>query len=513
LREPGFLDVEDEAVGICALICSREPGKTLKLGDLSDAYEEYSPHLRQDHPALMMVIERFDDIAYEAEEEALRKIEELSLPSEAEAALKDTIRAWRSPEERLGGGANKEPLWKQAKEMIAKLRLEHERLLIARLPIVNNQESYGAMMAEVEREFCGERTILRGQLRAGRNRHRALLETELQTMYGWPPRGPGPSLKRAARQYVTELGAEHPLVEDFVVAARLHVKEKETKCVQEMADLEKEILRLRALVTADPPAPKLLHEGYLEQLNEKCLEAMQRLETWKQDLGEDSPVYLRFLKSTMGTAKFLDHCEARAAEIADELRPLGARPPPSLEENHVTESRAIGATALAHFLEELQAGGRHAKAAALKAEFSSELKRAEDGVMLFKVDDEDSEGWHMPCGFRNVEASEKAAEAPSPPPPPKEFRMERELPGMKEGESLSMRLHGVSFEDVYRHNEILLLEMCADIIAEECKIPRDCIFNLSFSDPKKTQKKAEDESPVVEDTEELLPDETPSAIG
>merc|ERR1712224_381331 len=59
--------------------------------------------------------------------------------------------------------------------------------------------------------------------------------------------------------------------------------------------------------------------------------------------------------------------------------------------------------------------------------------------------------------------------------------LEKELPGMKDAESLNMLLHGVSFEDVHRHNEILLLEMCADIIAEECNIPRECITNMAFN--------------------------------
>jgi len=242
-----------------------------------------------------------------------------------------------------------------------------------------------------------------------------------------------------------------------------------------------------------------MRDSYAEQLNEKCLEAIQKLDVHKKDLGEDSFVYLRFLKCTLDTGKFLDHCEARAEEIADELRALGPRPPPSLEENHITEARAIGATALAHFLEILEDGGRTSlkrrgstiKAKALKAEFGPELKRAQQAVELFRDPTEEEEGgWHLPPGFSNVDAMLKPPDPPPPPPPPKEIRLERKLPGMRDGEGLSMTLHGVDFEDVYRHNEILLLEMCADIIAEECKIPRDCIFNMSFSEPKKVTEDA-----------------------
>lgn len=123
--------------------------------------------------------------------------------------------SWRCPEDRLSIGAPGAPLFKFAREIIVKQRKEHEQVLIARLPIVNNQEAYNAMMAEVEREFVGTRTVLRGQLRGGRNQHKSVMETEISTMYGWPPQGPGPSLKRAARKYIVEMGVEHPLVEDL----------------------------------------------------------------------------------------------------------------------------------------------------------------------------------------------------------------------------------------------------------------------------------------------------------
>merc|ERR1719272_1480926 len=177
-------------------------------------------------------------------------------------------------------------------------------------------------------------------------------------MYGWPPTGPGPSLKRAARQYTRELGPEHPLVEDFVAAARRHVKRREDSCVEEMVDGEKEILRLRSLVQADPAPPKLMWANYNELCNDSCLEAMNRLEYWLQELGSDAPAYLRFLKTTLGKPAFLDHLEEKTNEVATELRSYGPRPPPSLEENYVTEARAVGATSLAYLLDSLEVDGR-----------------------------------------------------------------------------------------------------------------------------------------------------------
>jgi len=401
--------------------------------------------------------------------------------------------AWRCPESRPGNDA---ALFKQAHETIETLRTQHEQVLIARLPIVSNQEAYGAMIAEVEREFVGARTILRGQLRLARNRHRALLETELQTMYGWPPKGPGPSLKRAARQYLAELGPEHPLVEDFVLAARRHIKEKEDKCIQELGDLEKDILKFRGLVNADPPAPKLMRDSYVEQLNEKSLDAIQRLDLWSKEIGTDSAVYLRFLRSVLDTEPYLDQCEAQASTLVEELRSYGPRPPPSLEENHITEARAIASTSLAFYIEALEADGRSSAAAAFRGEMSGELRRVREAVALFKEPVEENEGWHKPPGYDQLDIPDPPPPPPPPPPPKKEFRLDRELPGMREKEGLTMRLHGVGFEDVNRHHELLLLEMCADIIAEECKIPRDCIFNMSFSDPNKVEAEAEVEAEV-----------------
>jgi hypothetical protein len=503
LRSPRFINVEAEAACVCALICGREEGKALKLGDLSDAFLEYSQHLSAGHPSLAMLLERFDDVVIDAEEDALKRMENVSLPSEAEARLRETMLRWRSPEEKPSpAGGQGTPLFQHARDVIDKLRLAHEQVLIDRLPIVNSQEAYGAMMAEVEREFVGARTILRGQVRGGRNRHRALLETEMQTMYGWPPVGPGPSLKRAARQYIAELGAEHPVVEDFVAAARRHIKLKENKCVEDMAPLEKEILELRGLVDAVPPAPKLMRDSYREKMNEKCLEAMQRLESlWKPDLGTDSAVYLRFLRSTLGKEAFLDHCEEQAANIAYDMRRLGPRAAPSLEENHVSEARAVSSTSLAHYMRALDTDGRKAAAMNHDREFATELKRVEGGVSLFHDPGEEDDGWHRPPGFKKVE-SPPMAPAPPPPPPPPEIRLDRELPGMRDAESLSMRLHGVCFEDVNRHNELLLLEMCADVIAEECGIPRDCIFNMKFSEPRKAEEPApEAEAPVLSDAD------------
>jgi len=323
-------------------------------------------------------------------------------------------------------------------------------------------------------------------------------------MYGWPPTGPGPALKRAGRCYVREIGVEHPLVEDFVSAARRHIKDKEKKCIEELEPLEKQILTLRGLAEGDPAPPKLMQDAYRLQLNEKALEAVQLLGVWKKDIGADSDVYLRFMRSTLGHMKFAEHCCAQASEVADELRAMGPRPAPGLEENDITEARCVGATSLAHYLEAIEAECLPEtskkgfiktienpffvfsdKAFQLREEFGSELKRAEESVEIFKDREEQVDGgWHIPPGFEEVE--QKPAPA-KPPPKPKRLtpRLDRELPGMKPETGFTMQLHGVGFEDVQRHSsELLLLEMAADIIAEECKIPRDCIFNIAFNHKK-----------------------------
>lgn len=495
LRSPDFCDVHDEAMGICPIICAREKG--LKLGDLADAHAEYSPSLPAGHPAVEMLLERFDELVITAEEEAMGRMQEASLPSDAEARMRETMMAWRCPEERPGGGE----IFEHAKELIGKLRKAHEQLLISRLPMVNTQEAYGAMMAEVEREFVGARTMLRGQLRAGRNQHRAKEELELQTMYGWPPTGPGPALKRACRQHVRELGTEHPSVEDFVISAKRHIKGKEKKCIEEMEPFEKEFLRLHALIHTDPPPAKLMKESYEEELAEQGKEALKRLEFWRNEIGADSAVYLRFMKAILGPEHFLDHTEALVDEVVMELRALGPRAPASLEEAHVTEARTIAATSLACMLASLEADGRHEKAAPLRAEFASELKRVEEAVSMFDDADEEPEdefeGFHDPPGCKPIEQREIVLEPPKPPAVKKGgVQLERALPGSNPPVGFDMRLHGVCFEDVRRaSNELLLLEQCGDIIAEECGIPRDWLLNFSFTDPLAHEAEASSKGP------------------
>jgi uncharacterized protein YbjQ (UPF0145 family) len=473
------------------IIIGREKG--LKLGDISDAYEEYVESLPEGDPGIGMLLERFDELAAEADEEAFARMQEASLPSDAEAKLRDTMQTWRSPAERPGGG----PIFKQSKQQIDKLRKAHEQVMLERLPIVGTQEGFAAMLAEVGREFVKAKTCLRGQLRAGRNQHRARVELEVQTMHGWPPRGPCPTLRRAGRHAATELGKEHPLVDDFLAASRRAIKRTEDEAIEELAPVEKEVQRLRSLVEADPPAPHLMLVGYKMELEEKGSEALKELEEWRRRLGEDCAVYLRFLYSFMGKKAFLDYCQGKAADVAEEMRSFGPRQPAQLEDAHLTECRSLAACSLTDWLEALETNGRGEQATALRNEFASELKRVEASRNLYmNRKEEDTGGWHKPPGFKKVDVAFVPEEPPPPPPPPKRIMIERPLPGYDEGRSLQMRLHGVSLEDVRKHEqEILLLEQCADIIAEECGIPRDWIYDLSFIDPNA-------ETPARADTED-----------
>jgi hypothetical protein len=510
LRFPGYVNVEDEASCVLPVIVGREKG--LKMGDISDAFDEYAPFLPEGHPGREMLLERFDELAVDADAEALERMQQASLPSEAEAQLKETILAWRAPAERPQGG----DLFVQSKQAIDKLRKVHEEVMLERLPIVGTQEGFAAMMAEVEREFVGARTILRGQLRAGRNQHRARVELEVQTMHGWPPRGPGPTLRRAGRLAVAELGADHPLVEDFLSAARRAIKRSEGQAIEDLALVEREILRLRSLIEASPPPPKLMLAGYKMEMEEKGAEALKQLEEWRGRLGEDSSVYLRFLHSFMGKEAFLDYCQAHAVDVAEEIRALGPRLPPQMEDAHLTECRSLSATSLTNWLEALEANGRGAQAAALRHEFSSELRRVERSRDLFKDtsddrNEEDAEGWHRPPGYEKVDQPLRPEEPARPPPAAKPIMKERELPGFDPSCSLQMRLHGVSLEDVRKHQqELLLLEQCADIIAEECGIPRDWISDLSFVDPTVVTDPNDDESPASEQLSEQLSEQQPS---
>mmetsp|Transcript_115878 Transcript_115878/g.328402 ORF Transcript_115878/g.328402 Transcript_115878/m.328402 type:complete len:235 (-) Transcript_115878:39-743(-) len=87
-----------------------------------------------------------------------------------------------------------------------------------------------------------------------------------------------------------------------------------------------------------------------------------------------------------------------------------------------------------------------------------------------------------------AEVQEEAPAAPAAPAPETQADI-----------SVRMKLHGVTLEDARARSEILLLEQCARIIAEECCVPREWISHIAFVDPSATGARACHDSRVVDE--------------
>lgn len=490
LRCPGYIDVEQEAECIAAVICAREHNIT--LGAIAAGYLEYEPHLPADHPVLGLFLERFDEVLIDADEDAMARFKGVSLPSEAEAHLARCAARWEAP--RMGpNGTEVFPL---AKKEITRLRDEYEKVLMQRLKTCGTTEGYDAFLAEVSREFVGCPTVLRNQVREGRHRHKQQVEMEVSTLFSWPPVGPMPTLMDAARKYRSELGADHPVGEDFILHVKRKIREREKLAEEEMIPLEKDVLVLRRKIEAVPPPPKLLLQGYQAEMNDLGLEAMKVVKFWEHDLGPGNPTVIKYMRSIMGRDGFITHCEVKVDELAEDLRRLGPRPLPTLESADDREARSIAAVELTFWLDILQAES-WPRCEELRSQFAAELQRAQPAVALFRPDEapEDEDGWHKPLGYEVIESSTRDLPLDSLPQGGaaglKSQDMvggkmgARQLPGLLPTVPFRMRLHGVDFEDVRRHSELLLLERCADVIALECGIPRHCISNMAFWEPGK----------------------------
>merc|ERR1712217_482524 len=96
------------------------------------------------------------------------------------------------------------------------------------------------------------------------------------------------------------------------------------------------------------------------------------------------------------------------------------------------------------------------------------------------IDGPDDE-WHRPPNYEYIE--QPLAPIEFPPPSPMQKLTPPPAPELKPDISVRMRLHGVSLIDARNKSEILLLEQCARIIAQECNIPREWVSHITFIDP------------------------------
>eukprot|EP00928_Gymnodinium_smaydae_P025103 TRINITY_DN20108_c0_g1_i1.p1 TRINITY_DN20108_c0_g1~~TRINITY_DN20108_c0_g1_i1.p1 ORF type:complete len:615 (+),score=106.12 TRINITY_DN20108_c0_g1_i1:56-1846(+) len=485
--------VENEAMGICALICGRDserpdrwqnvPGLTLGL--IKAAYDYYLPKIGEGHPVLDMLQERFREVAVDVDEDIHEAIKDVALPHIARRIKQEICVKWGTPDS-IPGGDPKESMFPHVDNFIARLREVSEKVILQQLQSATTRASLEALRDAVERELGSGPTPSRGRVNRALQQHREFTESAAQTHYGWPPAGPLTKLCLAARTYAVELGRDHPVVDDFVGSVlRLRAK-YEKSCTKQLEPFEKNALRLRKLLNVEGQA-KLLAESYREELKETVANAQDSLEHFGIELGDESEVYSTHFRNILGPEEFPAYAFREVEKAAEKLRELGPAQdpmkildePPQDPEN--LEQRMATSSRLAHLLRELRTlGGAENIAVADKYadEFSAELMFiAPLDAMMHPPDaaDED-DGWHQPPGFRHVDIP-YVPPKPATPPPPSPPRPPTPPPPSNHIR-VKVRLHGVTIDDVRCRSEILLMERCADIVASECGVPRewlDCL--------------------------------------
>lgn len=78
---------------------------------------------------------------------------------------------------------------------------------------------------------------------------------------------------------------DNPVAEDFLAAVKRARKGVEKSAIEELKEVLQSLTEIRVKLNTDPPPPKLLAEGYREELDERMLEALSALEQRWQELG------------------------------------------------------------------------------------------------------------------------------------------------------------------------------------------------------------------------------------
>lgn len=479
LTHPEFVDIEGEAMGVVAIMCGHECGLT--LGPLVAAYKEYTPYVEPDHPIFPLLAERFTEVAREAEEALLPKLEMVTKPSEARAILDEFCITWGAPLEAPGGAEY--DLLDKANQIIGGLCRDMEEQLSQQMTKCQTRAGLEAISANIEFELAGVHTLLRERARKARWRHREHVEDLAHSEWGWPPIGDVPVLADAARWNAVELGMDHPVVADFVSSVRRQRTTLEKAAIKELEPLLQGLEQVRKLLYADPAPPSLLAEGYREDLEEQEMQAVKVIQSWKEKLGFESLTFLQYVKDIVGHEAFILQCNSDLESICQEIRKLEPRPPPHEEAADEVQEYLSAAVRLHLLLQIAQREG--SQQAAMRAEeFSQVLQGVENLAKLLDPvpDEEEDDGWNQPLGYQNVDQ-------PLAPPvePPKEASSEETSPPTVEPEArpdirVEMKIHGVSMEDARCKSEVLLLDTCAAIIAKECRIPQEWITHCAFKE-------------------------------
>lgn len=475
---PSMIDHEMEAMSSSAIICGRDRGLT--LGPIVACHREYWGTLPADDGIFDLLKERFTEVATEMDEEVLGKAHQsATLPSEVRALMAVGRKQWGAPDESI---VEYHLLFPGCNAWVEELKKSAEAMFTSRLEFATTRRSITKLGDQVELELGDGHTPLRARVLRAKTSHRERMTLEAQSNYGWPPKGKVTVLCHGTRWFATELGCTDLSVQDFVSATMREFNKTEIAALEALNPLLVQAKELRRKLAIWPPPPKLIKKALIDELQEVLDQAKKMLAADQDELGFESPPVLKLYNDIL-KEEFLEHCQNEAATAAQELRKTD--PDNATEE----EVRLLNTARLWQLVEAMQAEGIAgiATATELSAEFESELDEVRplialtrpDLVMIDSSQEVIDDGWHLPPGFREVDQPIGTPEppyqprvlTPEPPPPPETPRPDIEV---------CMKLHSVAVEDTRSRSEIVLMERCAMIIAEECGIPRDWVTHLGF---------------------------------
>jgi len=270
-----------------------------------------------------------------------------------------------------------------------------------------------------------------------------------------------------------------------------------------------------------PPPPGKIGEAYRRQLKEKGIEALRRLQKWRQLLGTTAPGFPPRARAVVEESGFQQMVVEDAVTAAEELRSCGNIPMAGDEIPDVEELRIDAAARLYGLLQLMDPANPLAQS--LNVEFKvaldvgKRLSLINNDIDLGLPDD----GWGDPSGLEAIEPApeaspgedfstaseiEYAASVTNPLDPAvgtqrllEDFenvtsRRMAAAQGVQDGPQtkekappikVKLLLRGITLEMVQNLNESTLQEQYARTIAETCGVSFDRVKVLGFQVPKK----------------------------
>lgn len=400
-RNPSWVNIERELMMVAGLICAKDRGLT--LGGLQRIIESYAVAVHPDFPPIGLMREKLSKLKGIAEDELLQQMMDVDKPSEARKMIDMARARWDAAQ---GGGQD---WFRSAENKFDELSKNCEDAFRVRYERCRYGPGYQQLLRELDGEFGKVESILRVRLIEAAVFKRGLVEGDLHSRWDRPLSGPIPVLIRAARTYIEELGNFQPSVLDFCGEMREEMARHESAAAQDLAPFEKELAWLRKELSRVPPPPGKIGEGYRRQLKEKGVEALRRLQRWRQLLGTATPGFVPRARAVLEEKGFQEMIVEDATIAAQELRSCGDIPMAGDEIPDVEELRIDAAARLYGCLEYMDPANPLADA--LRSEFKVAL---EFGKRLSLINhDPDT---HLPDdGWADPEGHEKIQAAPEPP--------------------------------------------------------------------------------------------------